>query len=225
MKVRTKPPAPVLASIPQTPDLPMMEDCDRRVSICAPPRPLPPVAEAKVVHKATSMANLGSKDRERTRTSVIPPTPSPAVPSQSAMRRTSSLRAPVITTPVATPSHSSIAFSATLLDIVQRPAPTTTDQVFIKLEFGFSLAERSDTSAITLPLETLQRAGGYLERFVRGHLEDMKDRADKAADEERGLRIVSDVPSYGSKPGMTDGESGTESDLESEEYGSSALLR
>lgn len=223
MKVRQKAvPRPTIA---QSADLPMMEECDRRVSLSITARApsSAPLGTEKGLHKSSCMATVGNRDRDENRKSsrrshIIP---SSARDSERTHRAT--FIPPSI--PTSVPTQTTVPFSAALLDITQKPAPTSSDQILVKLESGFSLDERSNTSTITLPYEILQRGGGLLGRFVQGHLEEMKDRADQAADEEDRIRIVSDVPSFGSKPGMTDGDSASESDLDSEEYGSSALLR
>lgn len=224
MKVRQK--AVPMPTIAQSADLPMMEECDRRVSLSLVPRA--PSGPEKGLQKSTSMAAVGSRERDESRKSsrrnhILPPL-TPSVARDSDRNHRATFIPPLIPTG-ASPQSTIIPFSATLLDITQKPAPTSSDLILVKLEFGFSLDERSNTTAITLPYEVLQREGGLWGRFVQGHLEEIRDRADQAADEEDRIRIVSDVPSFGSRPGMTDGESGTESDLDSEEYGSSALLR
>jgi hypothetical protein len=214
MKARPIAHAPSLSANVQSANLPMMEECDRRVSLSATC-----ATTERIIRKSLSMAAIGSQAQDDQkalsgRSLVIPATPPPD-------RRWDGRRVGLVRLKPST-TRGPVPFSVTLLDIAERSAPTATDEVIIRLEFGFSLDERSNTSSIILPLDVLQRAGGHLNRFVQGHL---RTRGVRAAEEQRGMRIVSDAPSFEDGPDLTEGVSETESDVDSEEYVSSALLR
>jgi hypothetical protein len=118
---------------------------------------------------------------------------------------------PTVALPTPTPTIRD--FRATLLSKSTRPSPTSHSETLITLTFGYTLDDPTKNTDVILPLERLQRAGGELLRFVESHLEGGGDRGS-------GVSSVEKI-----QPEMTDGSSAEESDLDSDEYGLSALLR
>ncbi|ORY33099.1 hypothetical protein BCR39DRAFT_521237 [Naematelia encephala] len=121
-------------------------------------------------------ARASSADLKRDRRSTIKP------PAKSSL-------------PLPTP------FQATLLSKTIKASPTAESTVLVVLDFGYSLNDEPRTNSVTLPLEALRHAGGYLCSFVESYLEEEHK-----------------------EPEMTDGSSAEGSDLDSE-YGLGALLK
>ena len=98
-------------------------------------------------------------------------------------------------------------FHAILKTKTSRPAPTSTSEVLVTLEFGYSLDDPPKNTSVSLPWSILAKAGGHLVRLAREHL------GEEEAERESSV------------PEMTDGSSAESSDRESGSYDLDGLLR
>ncbi|EIW66045.1 hypothetical protein TREMEDRAFT_65889 [Tremella mesenterica DSM 1558] len=96
------------------------------------------------------------------------------------------------------------SFSAILSSKSTRPSPNTQNQILIMMDFSYSLDSPPKNESVVIPLDILRRGGGYLVEWIDGMLNDQEEE----------------------KPGMTDGSSAEDTELESEEENElDALLR